>query len=148
MGLRMSPRILIQKMHLRAVFRHLNPGTRKSSRTVFPHYMRRAVGILITQLPTQPNNKPIVFNSRWSFWVALRVRGLRQRLRWCPRLYIILAGRTAAVGLYQFAGSLLASAVRLASLPASALFAAQFRGRRTFWFHTCKPCYPGSGWRR
>lgn len=42
MGLRMSPRILIQKTDLRDFFRHINPATRKPNPKVFPQYIRRA----------------------------------------------------------------------------------------------------------
>jgi hypothetical protein len=40
MGLRMSSVFAIQKSDLRHFFRHLCPGTRKSSHMLFPHYMR------------------------------------------------------------------------------------------------------------
>ena len=42
MGLRMSPRIPIQKTDLRDFFRRTNPATRKSSPTLVGAYMRRA----------------------------------------------------------------------------------------------------------
>ena len=50
MGLRMSPRILIQKTDLRDFFRHINPATRKSNQKVFPQYIRRAAESQINQL--------------------------------------------------------------------------------------------------
>ena len=42
MGLRMSPRIPIQKTDLRDFFRRTNPATRKSSPIQLGAYMRRA----------------------------------------------------------------------------------------------------------
>jgi len=42
MGLRMSPRIPIQKTDLRDFFRRTNPATRKSSPKLLGTYMRRA----------------------------------------------------------------------------------------------------------
>lgn len=42
MGLRMSPRIPIQKTDLRDFFRRTNPATRKSSPNLLGTYMRRA----------------------------------------------------------------------------------------------------------
>jgi len=60
-----------KKAPLRAVFRHLNPGTRKSSRKVFPHYMRRAVGVLRTQRPTQPSIDQMAY---WSSYGATRMK--------------------------------------------------------------------------
>ena len=42
MGLRMSPRIPIQKTDLRDFFRRSNPATRKSSPNLVGTYMRRA----------------------------------------------------------------------------------------------------------
>ena len=85
-----------KKAHLRAVFRHLNPGTRKSSRTMFPHYMRRAVGVFGTQLPTLPS---------WSNGCLKSYSNSRAIFFGCG---------SSAVELYQLlycGGSLLASAV-------------------------------------
>ena len=48
-GLRMSPRILIQKTDLRDFFRRTNPATRESYAKLFGAYMRRA---------GEPNGKP------------------------------------------------------------------------------------------
>jgi hypothetical protein len=53
MGLRMSPRILIQKTDLRDFFRRTNPATRKSTYLLLGAYMRRAGAPL--GKPTQLN---------------------------------------------------------------------------------------------
>ena len=63
-----------------------------------------------------------------------------------------LFGDCRAVGLNQLlhcGGSPLCAARFSACLPASAPLATLMLGLvHQFWYHICKPCYPGSGWRR
>jgi hypothetical protein len=114
-----SVRTPIQKIDLRAFFREVNCATRKSSPTPFQHYMRRAAG---ASGPLAAAHQ-LELKTLWgSFGWGLDTVGLN----WVT---LVWPGRPFAA----------------LQLPIAYPFP---RGRHKFWYHTCKPCYPGSGWRR
>ena len=103
-----------KKAHLRAVFRHLNPGTRKSSRNVDFSYMRGQ--LRVSEL-----------SCRTARMLDGRLLGYTG--------YLTVAGRLFAQPAFQ-------------KSPQYCRRVRSCLGTTPIWFHTCKPCNPGSGWGR
>lgn len=116
-------RFTYKKAPLRAVPRHIDPATRKSNPKPFPQYMRRAVEA--TQQPAK--------TLRYCY---------RSKQLVCNKFKLFAPRAAEVVGPF---GVHLLSAVPCKLV---AVYSPLFSAAKYQWFHICKPCFPGIGWRR